>query len=140
MEFIDFAVRNWYLFLALIVILALLIGGEIRHRLQGIGAVSPAEALRLMNHEDAVMLDVREASDYKTGHIPDALHIPQKELEGRLKELARVKDKPLIVYAAMAGHATACGVLLKKHGFAAVQTLKGGVTEWQNANLPITRK
>jgi len=140
MEFVDFAARNWYLFLALIVILALLIGGEIRHRLRGIGSVSPAEALRLINHEDAVMLDVRETSDYKTGHIPESLHIPQKELEGRLKELSRVKDKPLIVYAGLASHATACGVLLKKHGFAAVRTLKGGLNEWQNANLPITRK
>lgn len=140
MEFVDFAVRNWYLFLALIVILALLIGGEIRNRLQGIGVASPAEALRLMNHQDAVVLDVREASDFKAGHIPEAVHIPHKELEGRLKELQRFQDKPVIVYASIGGQATACGALLKKQGFDSVQTLKGGITEWQNANLPITRK
>lgn len=140
MEFIDFATRHWYLFLALVVILTLLIGGEIRNRLQGISAVSPAGALKLINHQDAIVLDVREASDYKTRHIPDALHIPHRELEGRLKELTRYQSKPVVIYASLAGQATASGVLLKKQGFSSVQTLKGGLTEWQNANLPTSRK
>jgi rhodanese-related sulfurtransferase len=140
MEFIDFAFKYWYLFAALLVIIGLLIGTEVMRALRGIVAVNPTRATQLVNHDDALMLDVRETSSYKTGHIPEARHIPFKELKDRLKELTKFKDKPVIVYCQTGTQSSPAGNLLKKAGFTAVHTLSGGLNAWQSANLPISRK
>lgn len=139
-QFLDFAVRNWFLFAALFVILGLLIGSELIRKIRGVTAISPAQALQLMNHEEAVVLDVRDGAEYKSGHIPDARHIPHNEIKDRLKELTKVKSRPIIVYCQTGNRAATVGALLKKEEFNTVHTLQGGLPAWQSANLPISKK
>ena len=140
MEFIDFAFRHWYLFLALFVIIGLLIGTEVLRKIRGIIAVNPTQATQLINNDDAILLDVRDTADYQSGHLPQAHHVPQKQLSDRLKELNKYKDKPIIVYCRAGNQSVAAGHVLKKAGFETVYTLSGGITAWQNANLPLTKK
>ena len=101
--------------------------------------VEPQEAVLKMNHEDAIVLDVREAPEYAQGHIPRARHIPLGELARRIGELEKFKDKPIIV-ACRSGHrsAGACGILAK-HGFANVYNLAGGMIAWEAAHLPVEK-
>ena len=139
-QFVDFAARNWYLFAALFVILGLLIGSEIMRFLRGIPAINPTRALQLMNHEDAIMLDIRDSGEYKSGHIPEARHIPFNDFKTRLKELAKFKEQPVILYCRMGNRSAAAGAALKKDGFSNVYTLQGGLQAWQNANLPTSKK
>ncbi len=139
-EYIDFATRHWYLFVALFVILGLLIGNELLRALRGVKGLSPNQALRLINHEDAIVIDVRDIGEYKTGHLPNARHVPFKEIDQRLKELEKFKNKPLILYCATDTRASSAGARLKKAGFTAVHSLQGGLSAWQNANLPLTKK
>lgn len=139
-EFIEFAAETWYLFLAAFIILGWLIGTEVLHRMRGIGTVTPAQALQLINHEDAVVLDVRDSGDYKGGHILSARHIPMNTLSNRLNELNKFRDKPIIVYNRPGANAgSACNVL-KKNGLNKIYYLSGGLPAWQNANLPISKK
>ena len=138
-EFFDFALRHWYLFLALFVILGMLIGGEILRKLRGIQSINPTQALQLINHQDAVVLDVRSEAEFKTGHIPQARHMPTGDLNQRLKEINKFKDKPIILYCQTGNRANTAGARLKKEGFGAVHTLQGGLAAWQNANLPISK-
>lgn len=140
MEFIDFATRNWPLFAALFVIIGLLIGTEVLRMIRGIVSINPTRATQLINHEDAVLLDVRDTSGYKAGHIAEARHIPLKELKNRLKELAKFKDKPIVVYCQTGTQSNSAGNILKKEGFNAVHNLSGGINAWQNASLPVTKK
>ena len=139
-QFLDFAARHWYLFAALFVILGLLIGGEVMRKMRGIAAIGPNQALQLMNHEDAVLIDTRSNGEYKSGHIPEARNVPHGEIADRLKDLAKYKNKPVILYCATGSRAGATGASLKKDGFENVYTLQGGLGAWQNANLPITKK
>jgi len=76
----QFVVNNWYLFLAAAIIIALLVGAPIRARLSGVVSVRPHEAVRIVNRENAVLVDVREAAEYEAGHIPNAVHIPLGEI------------------------------------------------------------
>lgn len=138
-EFIDFAFRQWYLFVALFVILGMLVGGEVLRKIRGIKALNPTQALQLINHQDAVVIDVRDAADFKTGHLPDARHVPMSELGQRLKELIKFKEKPVILYCRTDTRASSAGARLKKEGFTSVHTLQGGISAWQNANLPLSK-
>lgn len=139
-EFVEFAAETWYLFLAALIILGWLLGAEVLHRVRGISTVTPAQALQLINHEDAIVLDVRDSGDYKGGHILSARHIPTNTLTNRLNELTKFRDKPIIVYDRPGASAASACAVLKKNGLNKIHYLSGGLPAWQNANLPISKK
>lgn len=138
--YIDFVIKNWYLFAALAVILGLLIGGEVLRRLRGVVSLSPTQALQLINNQEAVVLDTRDIGEYKAGHIPNARHASMDTIKNRPGELEKFKDRPVILYCRTGATSSAAGALLKKSGFQQVHNLAGGIAAWENANLPITKK
>ena len=103
---------------------------------QEIGAV---EAVQLINRRDAVVIDVRDAADYKSGHITNARHIPEGEIESRMKELEKVKSKPIIVSCARGNRSLNVANRLRKLGFAEVFSLRGGIAAWQQASMPLEK-
>ena len=139
-QYLEFAINHWDLFAALAIILAMLMGSTLGSRLRGYTQVEPVNAVRLINHDDAVMLDVREDKEVADGLILDSVHIPLGKLADRMDELANLREKPIIV-SCRSGHrsATACA-RLRKEGFQTVYNLKGGVLAWQNAALPLQKK
>jgi len=101
--------------------------------------VSVPQAVQLINRRDAVVLDVRDASDFASGHIPNARHVPAADVGKRLKELEKLKQRPVIVSCRSGTRAAAaCGVL-RKNGFQEVFALKGGVLGWQQASMPLEK-
>lgn len=135
----DFVLDNWFLFLALAVILGLLFQGPIMRFLQGVKAVNPQDALQMMNHRKATVIDVREADEYESGHIRNARHIPLNELEKRDRDLPKDKSRPIIV-ACRTGIRSARGAgTLKGKGYENVYNLEGGLTRWQSENLPTVK-
>ena len=111
----------------------LLVGGTVAH-------LTPAEATLMMNREDALVLDVRETGEWSSGHIQGARHIALGQLEKRLSELEKFKDRPIIICCASGNRSSsACGQW-KKGGFEKVFSLDGGVSAWLAANLPLTTK
>lgn len=102
--------------------------------------LTPAQATLLMNREDALVLDVRETGEWSSGHITGARHITLGQLEKRISELEKFKDRPIIVCCASGNRSSsACGQL-KKGGFEKVFSLDGGISAWLGANLPLTTK
>ena len=105
----------------------------------GSANLSPTEAVLLINRDNALVLDVRDDAEFAGGHITDARHIPLAQLEERIGELRKFKDKAVLVncQAGVRG-AKACDVL-KKQGFTKVYNLQGGLNAWQQAKLPVVR-
>ena len=101
--------------------------------------VGPAEAVTLINRRDAVVLDVRDAAEYKSGHITNARNVPESELDTRQKELEKVKAKPIIVSCGRGNRSAAIAAKLRKLGFAEVVSLRGGIAAWQQANMPLEK-
>jgi rhodanese-related sulfurtransferase len=101
--------------------------------------VSPQELVNLVNREQAVVLDVRDAKEFGAGHIVGAVNIPHMALGGRLSEIEKYKDKPIAVVCKMGQHAGAVGAQLRKAGFGHVTRLNGGMIEWRNQNLPVVK-
>ena len=105
----------------------------------GAQSVGTTEATRLMNQPGSLVLDVREDAEYAAGHLPRARHIPLGELGKRAGELAKFKDKPVIVTCRSGARSGAACRTLKKAGFTQVFNLKGGVGAWSQANLPVEK-
>jgi len=101
--------------------------------------VGPVEAVQLINRRDAVVLDVRDTGDYNAGHIANARHIPEGQVAERLKELEKYKLRPIVVSDRTGARAPVVTGMLRKHGFAEAVALRGGVTAWQQASLPLEK-
>ena len=78
----QFVTSNWYLFAALIAILGLLAFDPIRRRSSGIRPVSAIQLPQLMNHDNAVIVDVRDNTDFENSHIAKAIKIRDQLNEG----------------------------------------------------------
>lgn len=101
--------------------------------------VSPGEATMLINREDAHIVDVRDAGEFSSGHLPDALNIPVSKLAERMGELEKFKEKPVILCCATGMRSNkACGEL-KKQGFTKLYNLSGGIDSWVGAGYPIKK-
>ncbi|EIC22084.1 rhodanese-like domain-containing protein [Thiorhodovibrio frisius] len=136
-QLIEFVGNHWILFIALVVISALLIHNLI---VGDRGSIDPLGATDLINHKDATVIDVRPSADYTKGHIINAISIPMNGFRNQTATLAKHKNKPLIISCRSGSQSQmACGIL-RKQGFEEVYNLRGGVMAWQNANLPLTRK
>ena len=133
MEFIQ---QNWYWAALAAVSGTMLVVTSLR----GGKGLSPAQATALINREDAQVIDVREASEFSTGHLLNARHIPLSDLEKRLGELEKFKDKPVILNCQSGGRSSSACAILAKAGFTNVHNLEGGIEAWVQAGMPISRQ
>ena len=136
----EFIMNHPELFAALAIVLGIMVGGPLLSRLRGLKAVGPSEALGLMNHQDALVLDIREKKEFDSGHILGSRHIPQSRLAAELERLNHDKDKPIVAVCNSGARSKSACSLLAKNGYEQVYNLTGGVMAWKNANLPLTKK
>jgi len=86
-----------------------------------------------------LLLDIREADDYKEFHAPNTTNIPMGRLALRLTELETYKSKPIMVIDHAEQRAPRAMEVLLKAGFSQVVVVKGGMAEWKKSGLPIER-
>jgi len=88
-----------------------------------------------------LLLDVREPSEYRgeLGHIVGSLLIPLKELPARAVELEAHKNQYIIAICRSGVRSTTAAAILTGLGFEQVSNLKGGMVDWNDQKLPITR-
>jgi rhodanese-related sulfurtransferase len=129
---VQFLIENWMLILVAVVSGALLLRGS----LQGGSGVSPAEAVRLMNHEKATVIDVCEPAEFEQGHIGGARSVPLGSL-AEAKGLPSNKALPLVVTCASGARAQRAAATLRQQGYQDVRVLAGGMRAWREASLPV---
>ncbi len=138
-QFIEFVGNHPLLFFSFAGVLGLLVWNIFGDSIQGINNITAQEATLKINHEEALVIDVREDNEFVEGHILDAMHIPLGSLSAKIKSLEKYRQHPIIVSCRSgnrSGHA--CHVL-KKNEFEQVFNLKGGVIAWETAGLPLTK-
>jgi rhodanese-related sulfurtransferase len=98
--------------------------------------VSPQEAYKLMNANQAVLVDVRSNDSYTLGHIKGAINIPGSQLLARLRELP--PGKTIVTYCACSAEQSSgkAVIELNNHGLRNTAALQGGWHAWQSAGLP----
>jgi rhodanese-related sulfurtransferase len=136
--FVEFVRNN-----LLLLVVALVSGGMLLwplvRRTTGGPWVNPTQATQLINREDALVLDVREPGEFGAGHVLGAKNLPLARLDAPGADLAKRKDRPVIVYCDGGERAAKAAAALKKQGFTRVANLSGGIGAWQQAGLPVEK-
>ncbi len=103
---------------------------------QRIREIAPADA-RL--DDSAVLIDIREAAEFASGHLPGAINIPRGVLEFQIDAQPRVagRAQPILIYCRSGGRAALAADSLQKLGFSDVQSIAGGIEAWRTAGLAI---
>lgn len=110
----------------------------INERVKSGRPISPHVVTRLLNTEEAILLDIRDAKDFKAGHIAGAINIPFAKLQDRMVELETHREKAIIIADKAGQHSGAIGRRLQQKEFS-VHRLTGGMMEWQNQKLPVVK-
>lgn len=139
-QFIEFVGNHPFLFAALAATLVFIIFTEVQRATNGAKNISAQEATRMQNDDEALFLDVREANEFKAGHVLNAKHIPLSAVEKRAVELAKYKDKPIIAYCDSGMRSMRACATLKKQGFEKLFNLQGGMGSWERASLPVVTR
>ena len=84
-----------------------------------------------------LVLDVRSAEEFKSGHIPGAVNIPIDELPSRLGELKVAKGDEVVVHCERGPRAAKAEALLVQSGYTDVVDLSGHMKGWRDAGLPV---
>ena len=138
-HFPEFIANHLFLFSLLVAILALLLWNLFGNSISGIIDIAPMEATRMMNHDKAVVLDLRVAEEFADGHIINAINTPAEKLAEQTEGLEKYRKRPLILTCKHGSDSVRAARILKQKQFEKIYCLKGGLQAWQSANLPLVR-
>jgi len=99
--------------------------------------LTPAEAQALVAEGKAVLVDVREDSEWRAGHIPGAVHLPLSRFAQGTGRLPR--DRRVILYCLSGNRSGRALGECARLGLAVDSHVAGGISAWQRAGLPVER-
>ena len=135
----EFLLNHWALVLLFLASGTMLVAPELLGFAGGAGELNTLDATRLMNQGSTLVLDVRDAQEFASGHLPRARHIPLADLSNRMSEIEKYKEKSVLVTCMKGQRSSNAAKLLRRAGFKSVFYLKGGVAAWQQASLPVEK-
>lgn len=127
----------WLSGAAVAIAIAVLVN-ELLERARGAAAISPAQAVALMN-QGALVLDVRSREEFDSGHIGEARHVTSADLASSADSFKKWREKSIILYCQGGARSLAAVGTLTKQGFTKVFNLAGGIEAWRKNNLPVVK-
>jgi rhodanese-related sulfurtransferase len=87
-------------------------------------------AAQLKSQAGVVLLDCREADEFKLVHIEGAELWPMSQIAGRVEELAQYRNRPVVVHCHHGGRSLKVVAWLREQGFSQAQSMAGGIDAW----------
>lgn len=81
------------------------------------------------------VIDVRSDSEFKSGHIPGAIHAPNWKIIFKLAKLPNDKNAELVVLCEMGPRARMSHKILTAFGYRNVDLLDGHMSGWRKARF-----
>ncbi len=98
--------------------------------------VSALETDVLRERPEAVIIDVREATEWEQGHLPGAIHISKSYIEQRCEAAIPDHDAPVVLYCASGVRSLFAAQTLRELGYTNVSSMSGGFQGWKSQGLP----
>lgn len=99
--------------------------------------VSVVDARRKHEAKEGLLVDVREAGEWTSGHVPGAKHIPLGQLAAHYQNLPR--DREIMLVCQSGARSGAATKMLRQQGFDKAINVQGGMLAWQRQGLPVAR-
>ena len=93
-----------------------------------------ARTAKRLADDGAVLIDVRERSEWDEGHAPGAIHIPYEQLGARMGEIPRGRE--VVIYCASGIRSSLAASVIERSG-ASATNVRGGFISWRGAGLPV---
>ncbi len=135
-QILEFTGNNTVLVTLLMISFFVLVFSELRRKSSSLVAVEPTDAVALINN-DGVVVDLRSNEAFSRGHIVNAKNIPYDELDAHKAKLEKFKDKPIVAVCDSGMTSNRAVATLRAAGFGSVYGLKGGMTAWGQAGMPV---
>jgi len=135
--FLQFLAQEWLLAAALLVTVAMLLFHESRRAGR---TISPQQAAQLINRHQAVVIDLRDAAEFRKGHVVGSMNLPFADLKARMGELEALRGRPIVLVCRLGQTAGSAGKQLAAAGFDPVYRIGGGITEWQHQQMPLQKR
>jgi len=132
----QFIINHWVLWSALLIILLFIFINESLSQKKKAKELSPQAAVDLINHENAVVIDLRNKDVYRSGHIIDSVNASIDDFEQ--PKMNKYKNKPVILVCERGLQSPAAAAKLRTQGYEPI-VLSGGIAAWQNADLPLIK-
>ncbi|MEP7284819.1 MAG: rhodanese-like domain-containing protein [Chloroflexota bacterium] len=97
--------------------------------------ITPEQYQQQFANVSHVLIDVRTADEYASGHIAGAINIPVQTLPDQLTEVPH--GKPVIVYCHGGNRSGQAANILDKAGYTQIYDMQGGLIAWSGAGLPL---
>lgn len=104
---------------------------------QHITEIPPDDARRQVEGGEAILIDVREESDWRQGHAEGATHLSRGEIELEIEEQIPDLKKPIICYCGGGSRSALVAESLQKMGYENVRSMAGGFKAWKEAGLRV---
>lgn len=110
---------------------------EAKSRIQ---EINPEELKRkLDHHEPLYIIDVREESEWPTGHIPGAVHLGKGVIERDIEKKVPDTGTPILVYCSGGFRCALVAANLQQMGYTQISSLDGGLSAWTAAGYPLEK-
>jgi len=136
-DIMTFISHHWELSIAFLALLTVLLFTELQSKLRAVKSINPQQVTDLINHEHAVLIDIRDKDNFKSGHILNSKNAPKDRLMENVNGLKIKKSKPVIVVCTKGQSALKASSEISKDGFEKVYVLTGGITAWKEAKMPV---
>ena len=133
----QFITNHWELWLALVVVLLFIFINELLSQKKRAKELSPAAVIEMMNHENAIVIDLRDSATLRAGHIIDAKLATADDF--KQQRMDKYKTKKLVLVCARGLQSTTLAAQLRTQGFLEPMVLAGGIAAWQAASLPLVK-
>jgi rhodanese-related sulfurtransferase len=94
---------------------------------------------KLQAGEKFVLVDVREESEYAQDHLPGAIHLGKGIIERDIEERVPDPNTPMVLYCGGGFRSALAADNLQDMGFRNVLSMDGGIRQWREKGLPLTR-
>jgi rhodanese-related sulfurtransferase len=133
-----FLETNNLLLIAIAVSSGLLLLWPFIQQTRGGKALSTAQVIQMINHQNGLVVDIRPLATYQNGHVVDSRNLPPADLA--TKGPALPKGRPIILACDRGQTAFGAAAKLRKMGFEQVYVMQGGINAWAQAGLPLSTK
>ena len=94
---------------------------------------------KLDRGEKFVLVDVREESEWSKDHLPNAIHLGKGIIERDVEERVPDLNTPMVLYCGGGYRSALAADNLQQMGYRNVLSMDGGIREWREKGLPLSK-